>query len=106
MEVFRTVLEDCDLVDLGYTGRWYTWERGNFRVNNIKERLDRGVANRAWSEIFPSYSLSHIDNTISDHCPLLLNTELSSGSGTSSRLGGYFLFETAWLLEDSCFEQV
>ncbi|PPD77133.1 hypothetical protein GOBAR_DD25940 [Gossypium barbadense] len=51
MEVFRTVLEDCDLVDLGYTGR----------------------------------CLSHIDNTISDHCPLLLNTELSSGSGTSSR---------------------
>ncbi|MBA0634772.1 hypothetical protein Godav_028817 [Gossypium davidsonii] len=93
-------------MDLGYNGRWYMWERENFGINNIRELLDSGVANRAWSEIFPSYDLTNIDNSILDHCPLLLDTDLSIGSGNSSRLGGQFQFETAWLLEDSCFEQV
>lgn len=35
MESFRQIVQECDLVDLGYSGPWYTWERGNFTVNNI-----------------------------------------------------------------------
>lgn len=27
IEAFRKVLTDCELVDLGYTGQKYTWER-------------------------------------------------------------------------------
>ncbi|MBA0818435.1 hypothetical protein Gohar_021253 [Gossypium harknessii] len=44
MEAFRKVLEDCSLVDVGYSGNWFTWERGNLPETNIQERLDRGVA--------------------------------------------------------------
>lgn len=36
MNAFRDVLEDCELVDVG------TWERGNLKETNIRERLDRG----------------------------------------------------------------
>ncbi|KAA3480785.1 reverse transcriptase [Gossypium australe] len=43
MEEFRQVLEDCQLADLGYSGNWLTWERGNLPETNIQERLDRGV---------------------------------------------------------------
>ncbi|KAA3453673.1 reverse transcriptase [Gossypium australe] len=43
MEEFRQVLEDCQLADLGYSGNWFTWERGNLPETNIQERLDRGV---------------------------------------------------------------
>ncbi|KAL1070232.1 hypothetical protein V6Z11_D11G008600 [Gossypium hirsutum] len=106
MEAFRSTLDDYELVDIGYSGRWYTWERGNFEANNIRERLDRGVANLAWTEMFPFYRLIHIDNSISDHCPLLLETDLSTSNGTSSNSTCLFRFETAWLLEDSCYEQV
>ncbi|KAA3479129.1 reverse transcriptase [Gossypium australe] len=42
MEDFRNVLQDCQLIDVGYTGRWFTWERGNSPETNIKELLDRG----------------------------------------------------------------
>ncbi|KAA3471337.1 reverse transcriptase [Gossypium australe] len=45
MAAFREALEDCELIDLGFSGQWYTWERGRFVSNNIRERLDRGVAN-------------------------------------------------------------
>ncbi|MBA0707733.1 hypothetical protein Golax_019754 [Gossypium laxum] len=53
MEVFREVLEECLLEDLGYSGVWFTWERGNLPETNIRERLDRGVANDKWKQLFP-----------------------------------------------------
>lgn len=28
MEVFRRTLESCELVDISYSGPWFTWERG------------------------------------------------------------------------------
>lgn len=45
METFRGVLNDCQLVDVGYSRPWYTWEWGNLPEINIRERLDRGLAN-------------------------------------------------------------
>ncbi|KAH1031801.1 hypothetical protein J1N35_043975 [Gossypium stocksii] len=48
MEAFRKVLEDFNLVDLGSSRNWFTWERGNLPETNIKERLDRSVANDEW----------------------------------------------------------
>lgn len=55
MEEFRTTLEDYGLNDLGYTGRWFTWERGRFLSTNIRERLDRGVASLEWLNLFLNY---------------------------------------------------
>lgn len=43
MDDFQKVLWDYHLADLGFDGPWFTWERGNFEHNNIRERLDRGV---------------------------------------------------------------
>ncbi|MBA0754230.1 hypothetical protein Gogos_022353, partial [Gossypium gossypioides] len=43
IEEFRNMLEDCALEDIGYIGHWFTWECGNLRETNIKERLDREV---------------------------------------------------------------
>ncbi|MBA0712974.1 hypothetical protein Golax_012039 [Gossypium laxum] len=45
MRAFSAAFEDCELEDLGYDGVWYTWEHGQFASNNIRERLDRAVAN-------------------------------------------------------------
>lgn len=38
MEAFREVLADCQLIDVGYTGAWFTWEKGNLSETNIQER--------------------------------------------------------------------
>ncbi|KAH1046178.1 hypothetical protein J1N35_036962 [Gossypium stocksii] len=41
MNAFQMALEDCRLNDLGFVGRWFTWERGKFLDTNIREHLDR-----------------------------------------------------------------
>ncbi|KAA3467408.1 reverse transcriptase [Gossypium australe] len=55
MDAFRKTLDDCELADLGFSGHWYTWERGRLVSNNIRERLNRGVANPRWWELFPNF---------------------------------------------------
>ncbi|KAK5820023.1 hypothetical protein PVK06_025064 [Gossypium arboreum] len=72
MQQFRSALEDYELFDLGYSSRWYTWERRNSVEKNIRERLDRGVANVKWMECFPIVSVWHLTYSHSDHIPLLI----------------------------------
>ncbi|GMI66653.1 hypothetical protein HRI_000334600 [Hibiscus trionum] len=102
MQEFRRVLSDCEVEDIGYKGRWYTWEKWRFESNNIRERLDRGVANSPWLNLFPRYVLNHLSHSFSDHCPLLLNTQ----DGENSNKTWHFRFEASWLLEDSCEPEV
>ncbi|KAA3481337.1 LINE-1 reverse transcriptase isogeny [Gossypium australe] len=61
MEAFRNTLEDCRLIDIGYSRNWFTWERGNLPETNIRERLDRGVANVNWMSMFLEASIQHLD---------------------------------------------
>lgn len=76
MQIFRkNVLNDCELIDVGYSGTWYTWERGNLSETNIRQRLDRGVANDAWFNLFPEGKIRHLPNIFLDHCPLLIDLE-------------------------------
>ncbi|GMI75028.1 hypothetical protein like AT1G43760 [Hibiscus trionum] len=96
MNAFRAAMADCDLTDLGYSGRWYTWEKGRLARNNIRERLDRGMANSSWISIFPSHSVKHLSHTISDHCSILINTTDSSIARDVSLA---FKFDANWILE-------
>ncbi|KAA3481067.1 Exo_endo_phos domain-containing protein [Gossypium australe] len=63
MEAFREVLKECQLTDVGYTGE-----------TNIKERLDRGVANEKWMHLFPKGNIHQLIHLTSDHCPLFIST--------------------------------
>ncbi|KAA3461526.1 reverse transcriptase [Gossypium australe] len=74
MESFREALEECQLEDMGYSGVRFTWERGNFAATNIRERLDRAVANEGWRTLFPKGTVYHLPHSMSDHCPLVINT--------------------------------
>ncbi|KAA3485169.1 reverse transcriptase [Gossypium australe] len=84
-------------MDIGYSGVWYTWERGNIPETNIRERLDRGLANEKWLNLFPLGNIHHLSYSTSDHCPLLINSDkVSRGSGDRN-----FHFEVWWTMEDS-----
>ncbi|KAA3472330.1 Exo_endo_phos domain-containing protein [Gossypium australe] len=41
MEDFCNALKEYQLIDVGYLGNWFTWERGNFPETNIRKCLDR-----------------------------------------------------------------
>ncbi|KAA3474466.1 reverse transcriptase [Gossypium australe] len=91
MAAFCEVLDECQLMDMGFQGAWFTWEG---------ERLDRGVANENWMHLFPKGTVRHLTHSISDHCPLLILTANSENFIRKPR----FRFEAWWTLEES-FEQ-
>ncbi|MBA0670621.1 hypothetical protein Goklo_029524 [Gossypium klotzschianum] len=95
MAAFRETLQECHLSDLGYSGVWYTWERGNLPETNIRERLDRGVANEKWMELFPTGNINHLTSTLSDHCPFLISTV------NRFKIVPSFKFEAWWTTDES-----
>ncbi|KAJ4838451.1 hypothetical protein Tsubulata_041033 [Turnera subulata] len=89
---FREWIEDCHLIDVGYTGPKFTWRGQEHHHGRVYERLDRGLANLAWLHLFSSASIRHLARVKSDHHPLSLF--LCSGTGDSSLKP--FRFEHAW----------
>ncbi|KAA3468409.1 reverse transcriptase [Gossypium australe] len=93
---------DCQLADLGYSGNWFTWERGNLPETNIQEKLDRGVGTEQWRTLFPDFIIQHLPHFFSDHCPILINIE----NNVRRNQGESFRFEAWWILEDTFLEEV
>ncbi|KAK1325872.1 hypothetical protein QJS10_CPA01g01734 [Acorus calamus] len=55
------------------------------------ELLDRAFANNSWSALFPSALVTVLPRHISDHAPLLLDSEISPPTGWKP-----FRFERFW----------
>ncbi|KAA3458060.1 reverse transcriptase [Gossypium australe] len=105
MEAFRKALEDCELADLGFSGQWYTWERGRLASNNIRERLDRGVTNPKWWDLFANFEVNHLQHSFLDHCPVVVSTNTNGGRYNSSQ-SRRFKFNADWILSPTCEEHI
>jgi hypothetical protein len=90
---------DCELADIGFSGDVFTWQRGR-----IRERLDRGVANVQWNILFPEAQLTNGEMVKSDHQPLIVDTDSSSGQYVHRE--GPRRFEAIWLKEETVEEIV
>jgi hypothetical protein len=99
MQGFRDALVDCGLEDIGHTGDPFTWRRGR-----IRERLDRAVANGAWSIMHPGATLLHLEFTRSDYRPILLDTDYQQPQVSTSTKPKRF--EARWLKEKNFHEKV
>ena len=53
MCVFREALSDCDLYDLGFNGRPWTYDNKQVGHKNVRVRLDRAVAGPTWTNFSP-----------------------------------------------------
>ncbi|MBA0754246.1 hypothetical protein Gogos_020267 [Gossypium gossypioides] len=102
MEAFRKVLEDCNLRDMGFSGSWFTWKRGNLPEINIQERPDTGVATKEWLSLFSKFQIRHMSHSFSDHCPLFIITKQED----KGRINRSFKFEAWWVLEESFISKV
>lgn len=107
---FKSLLNNCNLLDFGFTGPKFTWT--NLRKNSqlIMERLDRCLANPSWLNLFPSMIVMHLPRMHSDHCPILLNTnpylprdKEAFSFGTNVDLTSELQRPNTWLL-DSTFK--
>ncbi|XP_074371315.1 uncharacterized protein LOC141712322 [Apium graveolens] len=96
---FTDTITDCGLVDLGFVGEKYTWERSRGIENWVQERLDRGLANQEWCNIFPAAEVRVLEIATSDHLPLYLQLNKQVYVPRNKR----FKFENVWLREKECF---
>lgn len=95
---FRKAINDCGLVDLGFVGEKFTWEKSQGKTDWVQERLDRELANQGWCELFPQAELKVWDVSTSDHLPIFLQLHKQVYVTRRKR----FKFENVWLREDDC----
>jgi hypothetical protein len=85
------------MIDLGFARNPFTWGNNRQGLENIKERLDRGLASPSWIHLHPEFSLIHLSAHNSDHNPISLNT-----NSTSCFFARPFRFEEFWTKDPSC----
>lgn len=102
LQGFSDTVANCGLIDLGYEGERFTWERCRGTDLWIQERLDRGLATRAWLDLFPNAVVKVVDVSISGHLPLFLDLSRKVYVPKSKR----FRFENVWIREKDCFNVI
>ncbi|XP_074342384.1 uncharacterized protein LOC141679922 [Apium graveolens] len=99
---FVETLMECNLMDLGFTGERYTWEKSRGTSHWVQERLDRGVATQAWSDLFPDAEIKVLEVAPSDHLPLNLQLNRQVYMPKAKR----FRFENVWIKEKDCLQLI
>jgi hypothetical protein len=96
MHAFHSLVKQCGLFDLGYSGPAYTWTNKRFSSKPTFERLDRCLVNAEWCDAYPISNVFNmpIIHSLSDHAAILLSTE-----GPIHRIKRSFKFENWWLKE-------
>ena len=104
IEAFRETLSSCQLQDLGFKGYPNTWSNMRPGEANTTIQLDKGVANKEWTNIFQSSKIVHLSTHESDHLPILLHVQ--SFSQPRQQRGRSFKFEESWLLWSECADVI
>lgn len=103
MDGFREAVSECGFTDLGFIGLPYTWDNRQHGSHNIKVRLDRGLATRAFLDMFHEVRVTHIQTTESDHCALLIEcTKVRQRRGRRRN----FRYENMWRRDPTCMDTV
>jgi hypothetical protein len=93
MQGFRETVDICNLIDLGYKGHFWTWERRVTGGTYTRVRLDQALGSTEWSAQFPLACVTHIDTVTLDHSALMIQL---SEEEITRRCGIQFRYETMW----------
>lgn len=86
---FREFVNLCQLLDIGFTGKRFTWER-----IVVKERLDKALVSSSWHIVYSEVALHHLPRIKSDHRLVL---HYLFGSPPSPTITHPFHFQATWL---------
>ena len=68
-------LDNLGLLELPSQGLKYTWSNGRDDDSVIRAKLDWGVANADWGDLFPNADVKILPNVASNHSPIILNSD-------------------------------
>jgi ribonuclease HI/exonuclease III len=94
MENFNQMMVDCNLIDLGFFGPKFTWCNHREGAGLVRERLDRGVANPGWCELFPEARVEVLAARCSDHAPIVISLKSGKQHRQGRKMG--FRYEASW----------
>ncbi|KAL5783968.1 hypothetical protein ACOSQ2_006360 [Xanthoceras sorbifolium] len=102
---FRSIVELCDFVDLGFSGPLFTWNNKRGGSRNVQERLDRFFTTSQWVNLFSGIKVEHLGFMFFDHRPISAKFVRGgpSGSGGGDRK---FRFEPFWLKDEECYSVI
>ncbi|XP_075665228.1 uncharacterized protein LOC142634864 [Castanea sativa] len=99
MARFNNTINFCGLREVAFVGPCFTWIYQKKDGIQIRERLDRALANQDWISLFPLAKLFHKSSSASDHIPLLLKFVHIPKRKKQKKL---FRFESMWLGDARC----
>ncbi|KAL8106281.1 hypothetical protein AgCh_029900 [Apium graveolens] len=102
LEGFVDTVNCRGLMNLGFIGTKFTWERSRGQINWVQERLERGLANQDWCNMFPMTEVKVLEVATSDHLPLFLQLNKHVYTPKARQ----FRFENVWLKEKDCVNVV
>ena len=88
--LFKECLDKCNMIDIGFVGRHYTWTNRREIQALIQERIDRFFVNLQWCLLYLDAKVTHLPRYHSDHCLVLLEMQL----GVSREKKRPFRFQT------------
>jgi len=71
--LFNAVIDSFDLREIELTGQQFTW--ANSLTDPTYEKLDRVLVTTEWELKYPLVTVHALDRGVSDHTPLLLETD-------------------------------
>ncbi|XP_074289295.1 uncharacterized protein LOC141614451 [Silene latifolia] len=100
---FNNWIDNCELLELAFTGSSHTWSRGNSMETRQSARLDNSLCNADWGTLFEDAMVQHIPAFQSDHCPLFISP---NGFVPLNAINIPFRFQACWLTHENFKEFV
>ncbi|XP_074301071.1 uncharacterized protein LOC141632422 [Silene latifolia] len=98
MDEFREAMDECGLMDIGFSEEPFTWWNIRGGSEAVFERLDRALVSPSFLEVCPTTTLSHLEYDKSNHAPIIL----SMFADTNQKKGQRFRFEDMWANSEEC----
>uniref|UniRef100_A0A803LM05 Reverse transcriptase domain-containing protein n=1 Tax=Chenopodium quinoa TaxID=63459 RepID=A0A803LM05_CHEQI len=66
---FRNCVDDCNLYDMKYGGNHFTWNNKQEGAARVFSKIDRGMVNDKWTDMFKHAEMYYHNEGDFDHCP-------------------------------------